>query len=64
MLLENLYRVFLADQQIALQDAKTAKILWRGLSNDMPLEYLNYNVIVAMSCALTKVTSEIVVIIA
>lgn len=64
MLLENLYRVFLNGQQVALQDARTSKILWRGLSNDIPLEYLNYNVVGVMSCALTKVKSEILIIIA
>lgn len=64
MLLENLYRVFLHGQQVALQDARTSKILWRGLSNDIPLEYLNYNVVVVMSCALTQVKSEILILIA
>jgi hypothetical protein len=64
MLLENLYRVFFDSQKLALQDARTQKILWRGISCDIPLEYLNYNVQVAMSCALSISNSEIVIIIA
>lgn len=64
MLLENLYRVFLDKQEVALQDARTQKILWRGASRDIPIEYLNYNVIMIMSCALSKISSEIVIIIA
>ena len=63
MLLENLYRVFLDSQQVALQGARTSKILWRGISRDIPIEYLNYHVNVAMSCALSKNSSEIVAII-
>lgn len=63
MLLENLYRVFLDGQQVALQDARTSKILWRGVNRDIPIEYLNYHVTLAMSCALSKYSSEIVAII-
>lgn len=61
MLLENLYRVFFDTQKIVLQDARTLKILWKGLSCEIPTEYLNYTVMFAMSCAIDKVSSEIVV---
>lgn len=64
MLLESLYRVFFDSQKVVLQDARTQKILWKGVVHDIPLEYLNYNVTVAMSCALSKTISEIVLIIA
>ena len=63
MLLESLYRVFFDSQKVVLQDARTQKILWKGVVSDIPLEYLNYNVTVAMSCALSKKLSEIVLII-
>lgn len=64
MLLESLYRVFFDNQKVVLQDARTQKILWKGVVRDIPLEYLNYNVTVARSCALSKTISEIVLIIA
>lgn len=64
MLLESLYRVFFDSQKVVLQDARTQKILWNGVVRDIPLEYLNYNVTVVMSCALSKKLSEIVLIIA
>lgn len=64
MLLESLYRVFFDSQKVVLQDARTQKILWNGVVRDIPLEYLNYNVTVVMSCALSKTLSEIVLIIA
>ena len=64
MLLENLYRVFFDKQTIVLQDARTQNILWRGIIHNIPLKYLNYNVKVVMSSAVTKTTSEIVIIIA
>lgn len=64
MLLESLYRVFFDSQKVVLQDARTQKILWKGVVRDIPLEYLNYNVTVVMSCALSKTISEIVLIIA
>lgn len=63
MLLESLYRVFFDSQKVVLQDARTQKILWKGVVGDIPLEYLNYHVAVAMSCALSKKISEIVLII-
>nr|DAJ70677.1 MAG TPA: hypothetical protein [Caudoviricetes sp.] len=63
MLLESLYRVFFDSQKVVLQDARTQKILWKGVVGDIPLEYLNYHVTVAMSCALSKKISEIVLII-
>ena len=63
MLLESLYRVFFDSQKVVLQDARTQKILWNGVVCDIPLEYLNYHVTVAMSCALSKRISEIVLII-
>lgn len=63
MLLESLYRVFFDSQRVILQDARTQKILWRGVVRDIPLEYLNYNVIVAMSCILSRTASEIVLLI-
>lgn len=63
MLLESLYRVFFDNQKVVLQDARTQKILWKGVVRDIPLEYLNYHVTVAMSCALSETTSEIVLII-
>lgn len=63
MLLESLYRVFFDSQKVVLQDARTQKILWKGVVSDIPLEYLNYHVMVAMSCALSKKISEIVLII-
>lgn len=63
MLLENLYRVFFDSQIVLLQDARTQKILWKGIVRDIPLEYLNYNVTAAMSCSLSKTTSTIVLII-
>lgn len=64
MIVESLYRVFFDTQKVVLQDARTQKILWKGVARDIPLEYLNYNVTVAMSCALSKTISEIVLIIA
>lgn len=64
MLLESLYRVFFDSQKVVLQDARTLKILWKGVVRDIPLEYLNYNVTVAMSCTLFNTMSEIVLIIA
>ena len=65
MLLENLYRVLLNGQKIALQDARTRKILWRGLAYDIPTEYLNYTVLNVMSCVTTnKIVSEILIVIA
>ena len=64
MLLENLYRVFLESQTIILEDARTQNILWRGIIHNIPLKYLDYNVLVVMSRAVTKAISEIVIIIA
>lgn len=64
MLLENLYRVFFDKQTIVLEDARTQNILWKGIAHNIPLKYLNYNVMVVMSCAVTKSISEIVIIIA
>lgn len=64
MLLEDLYRVFFDKQMIVLQDARTQNILWRGIIHNIPLKYLDYNVMVVMSSAVTKTTSEIVIIIA
>ena len=64
MLLENLYRVFLESQTIILEDARTQNILWRGIIHNIPLKYLDYNVLVVMSRAVTKTISEIVIIIA
>ena len=63
MLVESLYRVFFDSQKVVLQDARTQKILWKGVFRDIPSEYLNYHVTVAMSCALSKEISEIVLII-
>lgn len=60
MLLESLYRVFFDSQIVLLQDARTQKILWKGTVRDIPLEYLNYNVMAVMS----KTISTIVLIIA
>lgn len=60
MLLESLYRVFFDSQIVLLQDARTQKILWKGIVRDIPLEYLNYNVMAVMS----KTISTIVLIIA
>lgn len=64
MLLENLYRVFFDNQIIVLEDAITQNILWRGKIHNIPLKYLNYSVMVVMSTAVTKTSSEIVIIIA
>lgn len=64
MLLEDLYRVFFDKQTIVLQDARTQNILWRGIIHNIPLKYLNYNVMVVMSTVVTKTSSEIVIIIA
>ena len=64
LLVEDLYRVFLDYQHVALQDARTTKIVWRGVGCDIPTEYLNYNVTVVMSCTIGKANSEIVIIIA
>ena len=64
MLLENLYRVFLESQTIILEDARTQNILWRGIIHNIPLKYLDYNVLVVMSRAVTKTISEIVITIA
>lgn len=63
MLLESLYRVFFDSQIVLLQDAITQKILWKGIVRDIPLEYLNYNVMAVMSCSLSKTISTIVLII-
>ena len=64
MILENLYRVFLESQTIILEDARTQNILWRGIIHNIPLKYLDYNVLVVMSRAVTKTISEIVITIA
>ena len=64
MLLENLYRVFIESQTIILEDARTQNILWRGIIHNIPLKYLDYNVLVVMSRAVTKTISEIVITIA
>lgn len=64
MLLEDLYRVFFDKQTIVLQDARTQNILWKGIMHNIPLKYLNYNVMAVMSCAVTKSISEIAIIIA
>lgn len=64
MLLESLYRLFFDSEIVLLQDARTQKILWRGIVRDIPLEYLNYNVTAAMTCALSRTISAIVLIIA
>ena len=64
MLLEDLYRVFFDKQAIVLEDARTQNILWKGIIHNIPLKYLNYNVMVVMSCTVTKAISEIVIIIA
>ena len=64
MLLENLYRVFFDKQTIVLEDAITQNILWRGIMHNIPLKYLDYNVMTVMSRAVTKTISEIVIIIA
>ena len=63
MLVENLYRVFWDRQKVVLQDARTRKIIWKGVVRDIPLEYMNCNVMVAMSCARSKSVSEIALII-
>ena len=63
MLLENLYRVFFDSQMIVLEDARTQNILWRGKIHNIPLKYLDYNVMSVMSRAVTKANSEIVIII-
>jgi hypothetical protein len=49
---------------IVLEDARTQNILWRGKIHNIPLKYLDYNVMVVMSCAVTNTSSEIVIIIA
>lgn len=64
MILENLYRVFFDKQTIVLEDARTQNILWRGIMHNIPLKYLDYNVMTVMSRAVTKTISEIVIIIA
>lgn len=64
MLLENMYRVFFDKQTIVLEDARTQNILWRGIMHNIPLKYLDYNVMTVMSRAVTKSISEIVIIIA
>lgn len=64
MLLENLYRVFFDKQTIVLEDARTQNILWKGIMHNIPLRYLDYNVMSVMSRAVTKTISEIVIIIA
>ena len=64
MLLENLYRVFFDNQKVVLQDVRTEKILWKGVVRDIPLKYMICNVLFAMSYALPKDASVIVLIIA
>ena len=60
MILEDLYRVFLDSQKVALQDAKDGKIIWRGIARDIPDDYLNYTVNALMSYAINKSTSVII----
>ena len=55
MTLENLYRVFFDSQEVVLEDALSHKTLWSGLVRNIPLEYLNYTVIVAMPCLVSKI---------
>lgn len=55
MLLESLYRVFFDSQKVVLQDARTQKILWKGVVADIPLEYLNYHVVVAMPKRISQI---------
>lgn len=62
MLLENLYRVFFDSQPIVLEDARTQNILWRGIIHNIPLKYLDYNVMVVMPRPVTKTISEIVIL--
>ena len=64
MILEDLYRVFLDGQFIELQYETTQKILWSGMACSIPTEYLDYSVKIVMSCATTKISSKILIIIA
>ena len=64
MILEDLYRVFLDGQFVVLQYEITQKILWSGIANYIPTEYLDYSVKVVMSCATTSISSKILIIIA
>lgn len=64
MILEDLYRVFLDGQFVELQYETTQKILWKGMTCNIPTEYLDYSVKVVMSCVTTRISSEILIIIA
>lgn len=64
MILEDLYRVFLDEQFVELQDETTQKILWSGIAGNIPTEYLDYSVKVVMSCVTTRISSKILIIIA
>ena len=64
MLLENLYRVFLDNQVVALRDATSDLIIWVGLVRNIPTEYLSCTVTHVMSCVSTKFGSKILISIA
>lgn len=64
MIIEDLYRVFLDGQFVELQYETTQKILWSGMACNIPTEYLDYSVKVVMSCVTTRISSEILILIA
>lgn len=64
MILEDLYRVFLDGQVVELQHETTQKKLWRGMACNIPTEYLDYSVKVVMSYVITRISSEILILIA
>lgn len=64
MIIEDLYRVFLDGQFVELQYETTQKILWSGMVCNIPTEYLDYSVKVVMSCVTTRISSEILILIA
>ena len=59
MLLENLYRVLCENQEVILQDIREQKTLWHGLVRNIPVEYLSWTVLGAISCAINSNESEI-----
>jgi hypothetical protein len=59
MLLENLYRVLYENQRVTLRDIREQKTLWYGLVRNIPVEYLSWTVLDAISYAINLNDAEI-----
>lgn len=59
MLLENLYRVLHENQRVTLRDIREQKTLWYGLVKNIPIEYLSWTVLSAISYVINLNESEI-----